>query len=56
MIDRDNAVQSGKTARTTLASVLVTPRLNYATSSATSRPGAAPGPAHSWPARAGRTG
>ena len=54
MLDRDNAVASAKTARTALASVLVTAG---ALRDQLRRipPRAGPGPAPSWPARPPRT-
>ena len=52
MIDRDNAVQSGKTARTVLTSVIVTaPAASCAKNSDTCQQSARPAPALRWPAR-----
>jgi hypothetical protein len=55
MIDRDNAVQSGKTARTVLTSSSSPPPPHCARNSGTCPQCAAPAPALPWPACPART-
>ena len=57
MTDRDNAIQSAKTARTVLTSVIVTaPAAAARSNSATCPASAGHGPAPNWPARPAQTG